>query len=237
MLSTLRHVGKTHAIVNVHILIDFFRYDWRQTPNDEHRLNKCSYSVRSGYVPMVNGKHFERGINISVKSQYLLGFNEPDHKVQANLTAAQAAIMWKEVEKNGVGKVLVSPAVTNIHWLEQFFHECHNCRVDHVAIHIYDWNCNVHRVMSKLKQAWDRFHKPIWLTEFACPRTTSANEQLRFMREILPLLEAAPYVFRYAWFASRWMVQGDYVDKSASLLKPYSADLTPLGHYYNNFIH
>jgi hypothetical protein len=39
--------------------------------------------------------------------------------------------MWKEVEKNGVGKVLVSPAVTDIHWLEQFFHECHNCRVDH----------------------------------------------------------------------------------------------------------
>jgi hypothetical protein len=42
------------------------------------------------------------------------------------------------------------------------------------------------------------------------------------MREILPLLEAAPYVFRYAWFASRWMVAGVYVDKSASLLKPYS---------------
>jgi hypothetical protein len=70
---------------------------------------------------MVNGKHFERGINISVKSHYLLGFNEPDHKVQANLTAAQAAIMWKEVEKNEVGKVLVSPAVTDIHCLEQFF--------------------------------------------------------------------------------------------------------------------
>jgi hypothetical protein len=56
------------------------------------------------------------------------------------------------------------------------------------------------------------------------------------MREILPLLEAAPYVFRYPWFASRWMVAGVYVDKSASLLKPYSAELTPLGHYYNNLL-
>ena len=53
---------------------------------------------------MVKGKHFERGINISAKSQYLLGFNEPDHKEQANLIASQAVIMWKEVEKNGVGK-------------------------------------------------------------------------------------------------------------------------------------
>ena len=173
---------------------------------------------------------------MSAKSQYLLGFNEPDHKEQANLTAAQAAIMWKEVEKNEVGKVLVSPAVANLNWLDQVFHECHDCRVDHISIHVYDWNCNAHHAMKNLLHALDRFHKPIWLTEFACPRTTSANEQLRYMKEILPLLEGALYLFLYAGFASRWMVAGNFVDQSASLLKPYSTELTPLGHYYN-FIH
>ena len=111
--------------------------------------------------------------------------------------------MWKEVEKNGVGKVLVSPAVTNLNWLDQVFHECHDCRVDHISIHVYDWNCIAHHAMKTLLHSLDRFHKPIWLTEFACPRTTSANEQLRYMKEILPLLEGALYLFLFSWFASR----------------------------------
>ncbi|XP_063411611.1 uncharacterized protein LOC134694528 [Mytilus trossulus] len=211
-------------------------YDWRQSPERMHFFNHCPVNTRAGYVPMVNGRHFEKGINISSQAQYLLGFNEPDHHDQSNLTVAQAVVMWRELEKHASGKILVSPAVTNLNWLQHFLHQCHNCRVDHVAVHIY--RCDAHQIMTKLKQTWDKFHKPIWLTEFACPHTTSVNYQLRLMREVLPLLESAPYVFRYAWFVSRWLHHndGNWVDGSASLMKENSAELSTLGHYYNNFM-
>ncbi|CAC5355701.1 unnamed protein product [Mytilus coruscus] len=230
MFSSQYHCSDESTFNNVH-----WWYDWHQSPDLMHRYNRCPTTVRSGYVPMVNGKQFERGINISANSQYLLGFNEPDHHEQSNLKVPQASVMWKEVEKHAAGKTLVSPAVTDINWLEQFLQHCHNCRVDHVAFHIY--NCNAHRIMTKLKQLWDRLHKPIWLTEFACPHTTSPNEQLRLMREILPLLESAPFVFRYAWFTSRWVFHNHtFVDGSTSLMKENSAELSALGHYYNNFM-
>ncbi|XP_063411537.1 uncharacterized protein LOC134694455 [Mytilus trossulus] len=213
-------------------------YDWQQSPDRMHLRHHCPLNVRSGYVPMVNGKNFERGIHVSNDSHYLLGFNEPDHHEQSNLTIAQATVMWKELEKHSAGKILVSPAVTDLNWLQQFLQNCHNCRVDHVAVHIY--RCDAHQIMAFLKQAWDRFHKPIWLTEFSCPHTTSENDQLRMMREILPLLESAPYVFRYAWFASRWLKHasdGAWVDISATLIKENTSELSALGHYYNNFMH
>ncbi|CAG2234108.1 Thymocyte nuclear protein 1 [Mytilus edulis] len=211
----LTHIVKEYYNVMIHCW-----YDWQQSPDHMHSHHHCPADVRAGYVPMVNGKHFDRGINISANAHYLLGFNDPDRRDQANLSASQAAVMWKELEANAVGKILVSPAVSSLDWLQQFMQQCHNCRVDHVAVHVF--NCNAHEIMRILKQAWDRFEKPIWLTEFACPHTTSANDQLRLMREILPLLESAPYVYRYAWFASRWMKHldgGNTVDISATLIK------------------
>ena len=43
----------------------------------------------------------------------VLGFNEPNHKQQADLSAQQAAAMWPRLERaaaNGDARVLVSPA-------------------------------------------------------------------------------------------------------------------------------
>ncbi|VDI44261.1 Hypothetical predicted protein [Mytilus galloprovincialis] len=235
MALSFRLVGDVCGVL---VSLSTCRYDWQQSPDRMHLRHHCPLNVRSGYVPMVNGKNFERGIHVSNDSHYLLGFNEPDHHEQSNLTVAQATVMWKELEKHAAGKTLVSPAVTNLNWLQQFLQHCHNCRVDHVAVHIY--RCDAHQIMAFLKQAWDRFHKPIWLTEFSCPHTTSENDQLRMMREILPLLESAPYVFRYAWFASRWLKHasdGAWVDISATLIKENTSELSALGHYYNNFMH
>jgi len=226
------HCTDEATFTNVH-----WWYTWKHSPDRMHLQHHCpTANVRAGFVPMINPKNFNRDINISSNAKYLLGFNEPDHKGGSNLTVAQAVGMWKEVEKKAAGKILVSPAVTNLHWLQQFLHQCHNCRVDHVAVHAY--RCDAHQLMAYLKDTWNRFHKPIWLTEFACPHTTSVNEQLRFMKDALPLLEAAPYVFRYSWFTSRFIHhnEGTWVDASASLMKENSAELSVLGHYYNNFM-
>ncbi|XP_071170381.1 uncharacterized protein [Mytilus edulis] len=218
-------------------------YDWRIKPT-EHQLKNCTNKPKPGYVPLVwgHGQWADTKFNLTDDIHYVLGFNEPNHPEQVNMTPHTAAKHWQAIETRAPGKVLVSPAAApcghcqydTIAWLDEFFRNCTGCRVDHIATHAY-W-CNADKIMSFLKQIWDRFHKPIWLTEFACMKTHSVNVQLQFMRDLLPRLEAAPFVFRYAWFVSRWSGDG-FVTSSASLLHQNSPTLTTLGHFYNNFIH
>lgn len=171
--------------------------------------------------------------NIPSTARYILGYNEPDHTDQAHMSPEVAAQHWKnDIEPHGHGKILVSPAVTNLNWLTQFFHYCKHCRVDHIAVHKYA--CSASVIMNMLKDAWHRFHKPIWLTEFSCPHSTDPNQQLQFMKDLLPQLESAHYVYRYAWFVSRTLKSG-WVTPAVNLLHNNSPTLTTLGHYYNNF--
>ena len=49
-----------------------------------------------------------------------------------------------------------------------------------------------------------------------------------FAKDVVPRLEALPYVYRYAWFEAR------HGDGAESLLANVSGvELTPLGEYYN----
>ena len=222
-------------IINSSALSSFhFRYDWKQRQEIDLLRNNCTGPHRPGYVPMIWGlRRMDKPINITSTGKYLLGFNEPDHVDQAHLTAAVAAQHWKtDIEPHGHGKILVSPAVTNLNWLTDFFHHCKHCRVDHIAIHKY--SCHAAEVMNMINEAWRRFHRPIWLTEFSCPHSTDPKEQLIFMKDILPRLEASPHVFRYAWFVTRALTSG-WVTPAASLLNHDDSTLTPLGQYYNNF--
>jgi hypothetical protein len=78
--------------------------------------------------------------------------------------------------------------------------------------------------MDYLQQIWNRYKKPIWLTEFACPQDKSADDQLQFMKAILPRLESASYVFRYSWFVSR-NTENLFTTKAVSLLHQNSQEM------------
>ena len=57
-----------------------------------------------------------------------------------------------------------------------------------------------------LKQLHERYGLKVWLTEFSCgdhAQGRKTSEHLAFMREVLPLLDAAEYVFRYSWMSAR----------------------------------
>lgn len=144
----------------------------------------------------------------------LLGFNEPNFASQANLSPAQAAQLWPQVQqlasRYGVVK-LVSPAVTfnpayqGIDWLKEFIRLCVNCRIDAIAIHSY--TCYARFLRDHL-DIYRVLGKKMWLTEFACadPAAISASRlsaagQMAFMREAIPLLEQDPDVEMYAWFS------------------------------------
>ena len=182
------------------------RYDWQQETKHYITWYHCNemWGHRWNYVPMINRVNNETfHLENHTNSGFILGYNEPNHIEQANVTGREAAAHWPEIESVAAGQKLVSPAASpcggNCHgdaleWFDEFFHHCNGCRVDYIATHIY--KCNATQVMDYLKQVYDRYGKKIWLTEFACPHTHSAARQLTFMKEVLPLLESAQYVFR-----------------------------------------
>jgi hypothetical protein len=192
----------------------------------------CWGAVYPGDVPGIEAR-------IPAGSKYLLGFNEPNFKSQANLTPAQAASMWPNLEKIAADKglELVSPAVnwcgdcvdgvTNdpVDWLDKFFAACPGCKVDYIAIHSYAPGS---AALSNYLDKFRKYNKPLWITEFAPwdPPKPDFEGVVKYMKEAIPILENDPVVFRYSWFATRVGINPDI-----SLLGANGA-LTKLGQLY-----
>ena len=141
----------------------------------------------------------------SNNTRYILGFNEPNIHAASNVPARLAAEEWRNIERHSHGAKLVSPSASPCNktgkcisdvfdWFDEFFRICNGCRVDFIATHMYV--CNADQLMSYLQSLYHKYHKKIWLTEFACPHTKDPNVQLRYMKEVLPRLEAAHYIYR-----------------------------------------
>ena len=142
-------------------------YDWnigaRTTPDLE-------------YVPIKQNAHWP-GLNQDWRekgSVHLLGFNEPDHKDQSNLTVDQAIQGWPELLKTGLR--LGSPAVSDggLSWLYQFMAKADaaKLRVDFVAVHYYravedpgDGRAAAAQMEAFLEDIHKRTRRPIWITE------------------------------------------------------------------------
>lgn len=225
-----------------YLYIQILRYDWLMAPNYLKRQH-CN-ETHPGHIPMVWGGGFHNDSFAKLPSDVntLLGFNEPNIKAHSNLMPAEAGRVWKIIEALNPGKTLVGPAASQCghncnvgdakHWYLEFFKHCPDCKVDYIATHIYV--CHAQQLMNTLRDLWDTFHIPIWLTEFSCPHTHNPHAQLAFMKEILPQLEAADFVHRYSWFTHRYN-NTNFVMSSTSLVEPHTNRLTALGHYYNNF--
>ena len=146
----------------------------------------------------------------------LLGFNEPDNANQADMTPAQALALWPQLESTGLE--LGSPAVsygasTAGGWLDQFMSGARQrgYRVDFIALHWYgsdfDTGAAVSQLQSYIESVYARYQLPIWLTEFALIGFTSSGsqypseaQQAAFLTAATKMLDALPYVQRYAWF-------------------------------------
>ena len=83
-------------------------------------------------------------------------------------------------------------------------------RVDFIALHWYGSDFSaaaVGQLKSYLQATYDRYHKPIWLTEYALINFSAADkypsdsQQAAFITASTAMLAALPYVERYAWFA------------------------------------
>ena len=216
-------------------------YNWAPRPDGTLMSGYPGLGVE--YVPMVWGGNFDVATlerQVPAGAKYLLTFNEPNFGAQANLTPAQAAALWPQIETfaKSRGMKLVSPAVNYCGspcnetdpfvWLQKFFAACTGCQVDYVAMHWYA--CTKAALTTTLAKYEQQFGKPLWVTEFSCldePSRVNDAGELAYMREAVAALEADPMVFRYAWFSGRFASQ-----PVVNLLAPASGQLTPLGQQY-----
>ncbi|MGW3127013.1 sigma-70 family RNA polymerase sigma factor [Streptomyces sp. NPDC001123] len=189
---------------------------WYYTWNTQHQGVTTPSSV--SFVPMIWGAASVTDAALAqarAAGPYLLGFNEPDMAQQSNMTVDQALGLWPKLM--AAGKVLGSPAVayggdTAGGWLDRFMSgaKAKGYRVDFITLHWYGGDFRtpqaVQQLTSYLAAVYARYHKPIWLTEYALidfsqgTRFPSAQQQADFVTASTKALDALPYVQRYAWF-------------------------------------
>ncbi|HEY6493081.1 MAG TPA: glycosyl hydrolase, partial [Trebonia sp.] len=131
-------------------------YNWGATPGG-------ITAPGASYVPMIWGAANVTSATLSQVSQ-------------ANMTVAQALALWPKLMATGM--TLGSPAVssgaaTPGGWLDQFMAgaKARGYRVNFVTVHWYggDFAAGpaVQELQSYLEAIYARYHRPIWLTEFA----------------------------------------------------------------------
>jgi hypothetical protein len=145
----------------------------------------------------------------------LLGFNEPDLAGQADMTVEHALELWPRLQATGMR--LGAPAVAfggdvPGGWLDRFMSgaAARGYRVDFIPLHWYGSDFSsaaTGHLRSYLQAVYDRYRKPVWLTEYALidftgpvPRYPSQAEQADFVRSSTAMLQGLPFVERYAWF-------------------------------------
>ncbi|TWT32363.1 Glycosyl hydrolase catalytic core [Posidoniimonas corsicana] len=170
---------------------------------------------------------------------HLLGFNEPDNPVEdayqtLNNGSVDAAIaVWPELLATGLR--VGSPAVTDggKAWLYEFMDKAiaADLRVDYIAIHNYQANHSAASLQNWLRDIYDRYQLPIWITEFnnganwtgGADPTYQQNAQ--WVADVTDMMDNTPWIERYSIYSRVEAVREmTYSDGS----------LTPAGQVYHD---
>jgi hypothetical protein len=170
----------------------------------------------------------------------LLGFNEPDVKKQGNMTIDETLAAWPLLMETGLR--LGSPGCVHPdkEWMIAFMDgvKQRGLRVDFVCAHSYG-GPNAKALLQRLEKVHRLFGRPIWLTEFGVGDWEAERIEenrhkpetvLRFMEEVLPLLDRADFVERYAWFPAKTTS----IPLTSSALFDAEGNLTRLGECYRD---
>ncbi|KAM9999009.1 hypothetical protein ACTFIZ_002558 [Dictyostelium cf. discoideum] len=215
-------------------------YNWDKQPT-------CKAGVPGvEFIPTIWGSGSLPIGNLPSGSEWLIGFNEPNYKGQAELTPKQAADLWPQLE--ATGRKLVGPGVADcgqqlgggctystLDWYSEFLGNCSNCRIDAVSLHLY--YCNADDMINKINNLYQLTKKPVWLTEFACNSPASKESVVTFAQALLPRLENSTQVGRYSWFIPYCggCNPGDLLYSSLYNDQSGNKNLTPIGQFYSNF--
>lgn len=208
-------------------------YDWNIGANSSPDLE---------YVPIRQNRHWPSMDQDWKKkgATHLLGYNEPDHKDQSNLTVDDAISSWPDLLATGLR--VGSPAVSDggLGWLYQFMEKADaaNLRVDFVAVHYYravsnpkDAKGAADQFHQFLKGIHDKTKRPIWVTEWnnGANWTTAPDptieQQKDAIEKMIKMLDETPFVERYAVY--NWVEEVRNIQNK-------DGSLTPAGEVYRD---
>ncbi len=196
-------------------------YNWGNTPNWQVQ-NVVGPGTQMEYIPMTWSANFnETNLRAYLTEhpgvKYLLGYNEPNFRSQANMTPDSAARLWPIVEQiaRDFNLKLVAPALNYSgealadgkvyqpeQWMDAFLAAYPEAHFDYLALHCYMNNANAQ--ISYVENFAKKYGKQVWLTEFCSwEGTVDSIAQQRAMVQKVRDLELSPYVYRYAWFKAR----------------------------------
>lgn len=244
-------VGKRGLSYNDPSLTDDFSgsevtwtYNWASDPYWGN-FPPNTYNKDLIYIPMLWNDHQELtsvwASNVAkARKNYdadaVLAFNEPDlccsscgSTCMSPSAAAAAYRQWIQPLQNKLE--LGAPAVTNgvapgmgIDWMSQFMSACSTCTIDFIPIHWYGSASDPQSFKDHVKQFYQKFNKPIWVTEFGVS-DGSEDQVVAFLKVVLPWLDRQDYVHRYAYFMDR--------AAGAPFLLNSDNSLTSIGKLYN----
>lgn len=188
-------------------------YNWRT----DHLWHKGGHRRTVEFVPMIHSaKNVGDTITSRPRPRALLAFNEPDGHSgphQSTLSVKKAIRLWPKLEARGLR--LSSPATTmgqtlgKDSWQGRFMAEveARGLRVDFMAVHYYSTDGDVEAFRRWLKAVHKEYKRPIWVTEFAFidwqrPAHVSYQQNARFARAAIAMMDQLPFVERHAWFAA-----------------------------------
>jgi hypothetical protein len=190
-------------------------YTWGAAPGryiaDETYFEFVPMCWNGGY----NADNIRNYVAEHPNTHYLLAFNEPNFKAQANMTPAQAAAAWPQLKAlaEELNLQIVAPALNYspdapyynpTDWMDEFVNLVGLDAFDYTAVHAYGGFEVTKTICTNFHE---KYGKPVWLTEFCLwPDEGNANSnvapetQIYFMMQTLEWLEKTDWIYRYAWF-------------------------------------
>ncbi|MCD8235542.1 MAG: glycosyl hydrolase [Prevotellaceae bacterium] len=230
MPEGLKYVGEQCDFTN-----STWYYNWGTSAEATTNPNAKRKSYNQEFVPEKwgSGGNFSKLYTIE-EASHLIGYNEPDHTEQSNVSVEKAIEEWPVLQRTGFR--LGSPATTDFNWLYSFMSEAkkRNYRVDYVVIHAYWGGLSGPEWYEQLRDVHKRTGRPLWIKEWnnganwtheGWPSGTEAQQQkqLRDLKEILTVMDTASFVERYSIY--------NWVEDKRAIILP-NATLSPAGEYY-----
>lgn len=213
-------------------------YDWNISQNSSPEIDYVPIRSKRGW-PSLKQDWQARG------STHLLGFNEPDHKDQSNMTVDEAIASWPELLRTGLRLGSPAPSDGGTGWLFEFMDKANaaKLRVDFVAVHYYravgnpaDAKGAASQFYNYLKGIHDRTKRPIWVTEWnnganwTKAPDPNPQQQKDAIEEMIKMLDKTPFVERYAIY--NWVEESRFVKRKDGSLTPageaYRAKRSPI---------
>lgn len=223
--------------------------------------SSCTPEELAKFVPRIRDaedmQDLNQAIEIAKASGWLIGFTEPNLPWQGNISPAQGAIYWRQIEvaANAAGVKLVSPSPNQYspgeadpyghQWTWEMVKEYKKRYGTNPHFDAFGWNIYKRSpddiksyLNARHNEALDRgYTVPIWVLEYGGEcwnSSTGKTGNTAVMTEVTSWFNKTSWIERYAWFANR-LTSANKGWQSCSLINVSTGNLSDLGKIYRGY--